>query len=284
MDKRTSPIKFKLGSERSAANVGEDPSSAARPAPVAQGVPLSQLIKRELVPAPEVVMFSDPQSIHAERFRRLKTTLVHQGDEVNVVVVSSGAPGEGKSTVSINLALAYAAEADERTLLVDADLRHPALSKYFKPKPQIGLSHVLSGQAGEDHAILRLGQPPLEFLPAGEMTKDPLNLLSTSAMKQLIKRLRERYDHIIIDAPPLVPFTDADEIGSHSDGLILVVRAGVTPVSVVEQTIASITSAPVIGMVLNDLRPGSLADWGKSRGGHYDKYYASYYEERRKGE
>jgi len=283
--KRRSPIKFRLGKEAASGNVGAVRSPVDRSSPIAQGVPLARLIKRELVPAPELVMLSQPRSIHAERFRRLKTTLAHlQEAELRVIVVSSGAPEEGKSTVSINLALACASDMDERTLLIDADLRRPALSRYVKPNPQIGLSHIVSGQADEEHAILRLEQTPLEFLPAGEIEKDPLNLFSSSAMKRLIEGFRERYDHVIIDTPPVVPFTDADAIGSYSDGVLLVVRAGVTTESVVQQAIDAITSAPVLGTVLNDLQSGSFADWGKTRGRYHDKYYAAYYGQDRKGE
>ena len=88
-----------------------------------EGVPLAKLVKREMVHKAELVMLSQPRSIFAERFRRLKTSIAHQfGDAARVIVVTSGAPGEGKSTIAVNLALAFAAEGGEKTLLVDAGI------------------------------------------------------------------------------------------------------------------------------------------------------------------
>lgn len=244
----------------------------------AEGVPLAMIIKREINVGPELVMLSEPRSVHAERFRRLKTTLVHRyGDEAQVIVVTSGIPGEGKSTVSMNLAVAFASDAGTRTLLIDGDMRRPTVGHKLNPEPKLGLSEVLSGQADLVHAVVHLSNCPLHVLPAGARPADPLQLLASLEAKNLLVALRERYDRIIVDTPPIIPFTDADALGATSDGILLVVQAGTTPKAAFAQGIAAVTSTRILGIVLNGAT-SSLADGA----GHYDSYHYDYYDDRRK--
>ena len=247
---------------------------------VAEGVPLAMIIKRELKVSPELVMLANPRSPQAERFRRLQTTLVHRhGPAAQVIVVTSGIPGEGKSTVSINLGLAFATDSGTRTLLIDADLRRPTIGARLAPEPQLGLSEVLLGQADPVHAVVHLSNTSLHVLPAGLKPGDPHQLLSSPEARTLVSKLREQYDRIIIDTPPVIPFTDADAIGALSDGIVLVVQAGTTPKSALAQEVGAITSARVLGVVLNGANR-SLAD----RKTNYDGYYQRYYEKQRKGD
>jgi len=243
----------------------------------AEGVPLAMIIKREIEIGPELVVLSDPRSVQAESFRRLKTKLVHRyGDEAQVIVVTSGIPGEGKSTVSLNLAVTFASDPGTRTLLIDGDLRRPTIGSRLKPEPQLGLSEVLSGQADLMHAVVHLGNCPLHVLPAGARPSDPHQLLASLEAKNLMVGLRERYDRIIVDTPPIIPFTDADALGAASDGILLVVQAGTTPKSAFAEEVASVTSTRILGTILN-AATSSLAD-GK---GHYGRYHDYYYEDRR---
>lgn len=252
--------------------------SATRSGRIAEGVPLSKLIKREIAEIPELVMLSQPRSLSAERFRRLKTTLVHQfGDELQVIVVTSGAPAEGKSTVALNLALAFGAEIDEKTLLIDADLRRPSIGGLLQPAPKLGLREVLSKLAPLEHAVLELKNSPLEILPAGAKTEDPLELLTGQEASTMISGLRERYRWIVLDSPPIVPFTDADALGALSDGILMIARARTTHESLYQQAISAVTSTRILGAVFND-SPRSLADAGK----YYDRYYSAYYDRDRK--
>ncbi len=248
------------------------------PEKIAVGVPLAMIIKRELKVRPELVMLGSPQSVYAERFRRLKTTLVHRyGTEAQMIVVTSGIPGEGKSTVSLNLALAFAADPGTRTLLIDGDLRRPTLAPQLHPKPRLGLSEVLMGQADYVHAVVHLSNAALHVLPAGAKPADPHPLLASVEAKNLLRTFREHYDRIIIDTPPVIPFTDADTLGAASDGILLVVQAGTTPKAAFAQELAAITSTRILGVVLNG-ESGSMAD-GKTR---YDGYYRQYYDRDRK--
>ena len=251
---------------------GDEPPEQPRQ-PVAIGVPLTKLIKRRLVVTPDIVMLHQPRSVGAERFRRLRTVLVNLPDPpAQVVVVSGAAPGDGKTTVAINLALAFASDKKERVLLLDADLRRPSISSKLEPRPQLGLAEVLSGDAPLDHAVMRLQNSQLEILPATVGLEDPLDLLASAGTGDLIQTLRGRYSRIVIDTPPAVAFTDADALGAFADGVLLVARAGLTPSARYQQAVESLSSARLLGAVLNDSR-FSLADWHRYGGDDYATYY-----------
>ncbi|MCP3981349.1 MAG: CpsD/CapB family tyrosine-protein kinase [bacterium] len=234
-----------------------------------------KLIKRKLAVTPDVAMLSHPRSIAAERFRRLKTLLSHDDEDgrVQVIVVSSAAPSEGKSLVSLNLALAFAADQQGHVLLLDADLRRPTIEKRLTPEPRLGLSEILTGQVELDHAVIELDNSPLHVLPAGPAPADPVELLNSDYARVLVSTLRKRYQHIIIDTPPIVPFADADVVGSMSDGVLIVARAGSTRRALLHQALEAVTSTRVLGTVLNDVTK-NLADRGNY---YYDKKYYEHY-------
>lgn len=252
----------------------KDKPAVAVPQKIAAGIPLGKLIPRELLITPEVVMVSAPRSAAAERFRRLKTLLIHDPQsEPQVIVVTSALPGEGKSLVSLNLALAFAADLDGEVLLVDADIRRPGINRWLTPAPKIGLKEVLSGEAELEHGLLEIKAQHIVLLPAGEPPPDPVPLLSGARARGLIDDMRKRFKRIIIDTPPIVPFTDADIVASMSDGVVLIARSKATPKPLLEQAIKSVTSSRILGLVLNDAT-NTLVD----RYRHYDDYYSKYYQ------
>jgi receptor protein-tyrosine kinase len=260
------PQKNRPGHRRQTKSVAGEPLSV--------GVPLARLIKRRLIESPEIVMLSQKRSVCAERFRRLRTLLVNQDDSpAQVIVVTSGMPEEGKSTVAINLALAFAAEKGERTLLIDCDLRRPAVGRWLRPEPRLGLAEVLTGQITIEHAILGLENSLLEVLPAGGPVDNPTELLSSEATGDVIEDLRKRFGRVIIDTPPIVPFTDADTVGSHTDGVVVVARANRTPRSLLREALSAITSTLVLGTVFNDVTY-TIADSNRYYGNYYDRYYS----------
>ena len=245
--------------------------------PVAVGVPLPKMIKRRLKPCPELTVLHEARSVAAERFRQLRTVIARQSTGAQqVIVVTSGIPGDGKSTVAVNLALACASERDKPTLLLDADLRRSSINDMIEPAPQLGLGDIIDGNVDEDHVILALENSPLSVLPAGESVPNPAESLSSERFKGLITRLRDKYDQIIIDTPPIVPFTDADLVGGMSDGVLFVVRAGVTPVAVYKKGIAAVRSSKLLGTVFNGA-VRNLAEWNQ----YYDRYYTKYYDKER---
>ncbi len=245
-----------------------------------EGVPLVKLIKRKMTAEAELVMLSKAPSVAAEKIRRLKTILANAKDGgPQVLVVTSAGPGDGKTLIAVNLALAFAAEAGEDVLLVDADLRRPSINRWILPPPSLGLSELLSDQTELEHTILELENSRLRILPAGAPPRDPIELLGSSRARDLISALRTRFRRIIIDTPPSVPFADADAIGTFCDGILLVARAGFTRRASYLQVVESLTSAPLLGTVLNDLTY-SLADHDSYLG--YEKGYHEYYEKARR--
>jgi len=259
------------------ADSNRDRSATASREALGEAMPLTQISKSKLATSPDLVMLSQPRSVHAERFRRLTTTLVHRhGSSAQVIGITSGLPGEGKSTIATNLALAFAAASNEKTLLVDADLRRPRIASLLQIEPALGLSALLTGRIDVEQAILRVEDSPLDVLPGGARVESPLELLTSRVAKNLMSDLRRTYSRILIDTPPIVLFSDADAVGALSDGLILVVRGGSTPKSAYAEGLAAITSARVLGVVLN-CAAASLAD----RGAYHDSYYYhEYYNER----
>jgi capsular exopolysaccharide synthesis family protein len=242
------------------------------------GVPLARVVPRKLVDSPGILFRGPASSPAAERFRRLKAILTQDpADSPQVIVVTSAIPGDGKSFVAMNLALAFAADADTRTLIIDADLRRPALDRYITPAPTLGLSDLLEDRVSLQHTVLFLKDSALQILPAGRRAAEPVELLSSAACAELFTLLRTRYDRIIIDTPPALPFTDADVIGRNADGALFVVRQGSTPKAHYRRVVSMLGSLRVLGSVLND-STYSLAD----RGHYYDKYYDHYYRRDRK--
>jgi capsular exopolysaccharide synthesis family protein len=274
-----SPTKRNLGfNERRFAKPrpADTPGSVKREEPVTLGVPLVKLIKRRLVPSPEIVLLSDPRSLASEKFRRLRTVLANQLETPQVIMVSSACPGEGKTTVALNLALAFAWDRSEKTLLIDADLRRPSIGTKLHPEPQLGFAEVLRGEAELDHVILQLENTGLDILPDVTRSPEPMELLCSNRARDLIPELKKQYQRIIIDTPPLLAFTDADIIGRFTDGAIFVVRSGATSVSECQQASQSLTSTKILGIVLNDATY-SLADRER-----YAYAYAKYYDDKQK--
>jgi len=236
------------------------------------GVPLARVIPRMLDERVEAVMLTAPKSIAAERFRRLASMFSSQSDGPQVLVITSAIPNEGKTTLAMNLAMAWAIEPSHETLIIDADLRRPTVHTWLKQPPGLGLSEVLQGSVGLEHAIHDLKNSPLKVLPAGGECSDPIELLASEDMRQMLEQLRKRFRHIIIDTPPIVPFTDADAVSKFADGVLLATRVGVTPRSAYQRSVALVQSAPILGVVLNEVGR-NFADGGSDESGYYTEYY-----------
>jgi receptor protein-tyrosine kinase/non-specific protein-tyrosine kinase len=221
----------------------------------------------------ELVVIAQPRSFAAESFRRLHALLTSENYQgARAIVTTSATPSEGKSLIAMNLALTIAAGKDDSVLLLDADLRRPSIETYLKPQPSLGLSDILSGRTTLEHVVIDIEDSMLSILPAGKVPHDPVELLSSERMRNLMMALRKLYKWIIIDTPPIVPFTDADAVGRLSDGFLMVARAGHTPIAAFKKAIALASAAPILGSVLNDAHE-NFADHNYK----YDRYYNSYY-------
>jgi succinoglycan biosynthesis transport protein ExoP len=227
---------------------------AGRPFP---GLPLDATVPRAFLDDPHVVMMDRPGSPLAERYRRLRLRVEQGSPEFpfrpQVTVITSAVPGEGKTTTAMNLALSYAEDRKCRSLLIDADLRRPSVCGYISPRPALGLSEVLEAAVPLDHALVEMSDSRLWVLPAGAPCVRPLDLLQKKDLRKVIVELRLRFDRVVIDSPPTVPFTDAAVLAAHADGALLVVRAGATSAPLIRRAKDSLTGTNLLGVVLNDV-------------------------------
>jgi capsular exopolysaccharide synthesis family protein len=196
-----------------------------------------------------------PNSPAAESFRALRTSIVlsNFGSATRVILVTSALPQEGKTTVSANSALVMA-QRGERVLLVDADLRGPGVQKIFGINSKGGLSTLLRGTDKFEDVIVSIPQfPNLTILPAGTASPHAADLLGSDAINQWVAFWRNSFDHVIIDTPPCLSFTDAVVLSRGVDGVILVARWGQTGRAVLRRACDVLTqvNANLMGIVLN---------------------------------
>jgi len=165
----------------------------------------------------------------AEAFRVLRTNLqfINVDNTSKVIVVTSSVADEGKTTTAANLAITLA-QADQRVLLVEADLRRPKFAEHLGLEGGVGLTTALVGRISVEDAIQDYALPNLSVLASGTIPPNPSELLQSKAMSDVVSRLRRKYDVILIDAPPLLPVTDAALLTSMADGALVIVRSGKT--------------------------------------------------------
>jgi capsular exopolysaccharide synthesis family protein len=210
--------------------------------------------------------------VRAESFRKIRTGLQFASvdEPIQVLAVSSSLPGEGKTSTAMNLAV-VTAEAGKRVLIIDCDMRRPRIAQYTGLTGAVGLTDVLAGRAEFRHVVQSWGEHGLDVLVCGFLPPNPSELLSSRAMAELVAGLREHYDLIVLDTPPLVPVTDAAVTASFSDGMVLVVRQRKTSRANVKSAIRSLqaVNARILGTVLTMVR-GHGTDDG------YTTYATSY--------
>jgi capsular exopolysaccharide synthesis family protein len=204
--------------------------------------------------SPLFVVATDPGSLAAEQYRLLRTRL--EGREnvgrTQFLLVTSPRVAEGKTTTSTNLALTMAQEFQYKVLLVEADLRRPSLASLFGLPPTVGLADVLLGTATLEEAVVEIPGHQLWLLPAGSGAARSTELLASTAMHRTIEALRTRFDRIVVDAPPIT-LSDTHVLARLADGVLIVVRSGVTPRPAIERALSGLDRRKVIGMVLNEV-------------------------------
>jgi receptor protein-tyrosine kinase len=185
------------------------------------------------------------------------------------LVVSSASPGEGKSFTACNLAMSQAQLAGKRILLADFDFRRPSIDRIFGLKGKPGLTDYLLGKVGAGQIIHRLEGTNLFIIPAGESVANPLELLNLTECNTLLQALRDHFDWVIIDSPPLLFAADGNLLATMADGTILVVRIGTTTYDSVTRAIQSLCENNVLGVVVNGAHHSELY----SRYSYYHDYY-----------
>lgn len=212
-----------------------------------------------------------------EAFRNLKAALsvsVPKRDGGVVIMATSAYPQDGKTTVTVNLALMFAI-SNAKVIIVDADIRKGRVAKYFQEKNVPGLSDYLSGQNTLDEVIRETSADKnLSYISCGTHSPKPYELLESETMKNLIEELRTRYDYVIIDTPPVLLLSDALAIAPVIDGTVLVCRHQVSYISDIARALntLSFAKANVLGVVVNDFKLPPT----KSRGNYDSYYYYSY--------
>ena len=205
-------------------------------------------------PATPLITGLDSHAPRLEAFRVLRTNLqfVDVDNASKVFAVSSSVPGEGKTTTATNLALTLA-QAGERVLMLDGDLRRPQVASTFELESVVGLTTVLIGSIGLDDAIQEGPLKNLWVLTSGAIPPNPSELLQSQAMHDLLQRAKKEFDVIVIDTPPLLPVTDAALLAAQADGALVVIRHGKTTRDQLQHSMERLESvgAKPLGIVLN---------------------------------
>ncbi|WP_321371007.1 XrtA-associated tyrosine autokinase [uncultured Desulfuromusa sp.] len=213
----------------------------------------------------------DEETAVVEEYNKLRSTIISltEGDTfLNTIMVTSTVSEEGKSMTALNLAISLAKEHDHTVLLVDTDLRRPSVHKYLDLKPDFGLVHCLRDNLPIEKALIKTGVGKLVVLPAGDAVKDPVDMLSSNRMKEIVRELKLRYPerYVIFDTPPALPFADAGVLAGIVDATLFVVREGKAKVEDIVKTLDDFKEQRLLGVVYNDAHT-----FLKSHG--YDYYY-----------
>jgi exopolysaccharide transport family protein len=224
---------------------------------------------------PELVTLHSPKSTASEAYRGIRTSILFSSAEKQpqVLLVSSAAPQEGKTSTALNLAITMA-QTGGKVVIIDCDMRKPSVHKVFGIPRDKGISSILVGNCEVKDALLNTPVPFLDMIPCGPIPPNPSEILGSPRMAKLLELLRKSYTRVIIDTPPLTAVTDALVIGRLVDGAVVVVRAGATPREIVRNGLTQLkaVSSPILGVVLNGV------DMDRD-GYYYYQYYYYYYGE-----
>ncbi len=228
--------------------------------------------------AAHLVTHFDPKSAVAEAYKTLRTNLIFSAAARNagstVMLVTSSAPKEGKSTTASNLAVTLA-QGGYRTALIDTDLRRPVVHSVFGLSKDPGVTNYLIGRSALDDIMRPSGIDNLTLITCGTIPPNPAELLGSPAMRRLIEELRGRFDYVLFDSPPVIAVTDAAILSTQVDGVVLVVSSGSTRLDMLTKSRETLrrVNAPLLGTVLNNL--DVLNAYGSYY--RYYQYYTYYY-------
>jgi capsular exopolysaccharide synthesis family protein len=225
----------------------------------------------ELQPGAGIVVHSEPRSVFADRFRFLRTHLRHlwNADKLKSLLITSPRPHDGKSAIALSLAIMLAEGGKRTVLLIEGDLHYPTLTHRLGLDQQLvtGLADCLERKIDVFSAIRRIKPLEIYLLPAGKTLAHPTELLQSDALSGIMQSLREQFDWVVVDSPPVMPLSDALLLRQRTDATLLVIRAGCTPRDAVDEAVALVGKKNILGMLLNGVEGLEQA---------YSKYYGSY--------
>lgn len=202
-----------------------------------------------------LISMTSPKSPIAEQFRTVRTNIQFSSvdEEVRFLTVTSSSPAEGKSTITANLAVVFAQQG-KRVLIIDADLRKPTVHYTFRIGNHAGLTNVLTKQKTLQETVYVTEQENLWVLPSGPIPPNPSELLGSKGMMALLEQVKEDYDMIIFDTPPVLAVTDSQVLANVTDGVVLVVSSGRTETEDAKKAKELLESAQakILGVVLNN--------------------------------
>jgi non-specific protein-tyrosine kinase len=240
------------------------------------GLPVLGVIARTKVDGDLPVSISAPRSPVSEAFRSLRTNIQFASVDtpIHTLMITSASPGDGKSTVSTNLA-AVMAQGENTVAIIDADLRRPRLHKIMRVSNRRGVSDLfIQPQVYLDGSLQATEAPNLVVLTSGSLPPNPSELLASEKMSEVIRQVRQRAEMVILDTPPVLAVTDAVVLSPRVDGVLIVARPGATKLAVLRQTVEQLhrVGAKILGVVLNDV------DLKRTRYYYnYKGYYFTYY-------
>jgi len=217
------------------------------------------------------------ESPHAEAYRVLRTNLLfsRKDDKLNTICVVSAGAGEGKTTTAFNLATVFA-QGGQRVLLCDSDLRRPCLHKFLRVSNNTGLTSYLLKQNTLEQTIQTTSLPTLDFMPSGKLPSSSLGILSSSQMKDLIAELKQRYDFVFFDSPPLMGVSDASILASEVDLTLQVIqyRRYPQPMNIRAKQLIEKVGGNLVGIVLNNINMSQDESYYYYSGYYHDYYYS----------
>ncbi|HZL80032.1 MAG TPA: polysaccharide biosynthesis tyrosine autokinase [Candidatus Limnocylindrales bacterium] len=217
------------------------------------------------------------ESKHAEAYRVLRTNLLfsRKGENLNTIVIVSAGAGEGKSTTTINLSTVFA-QAGNRVLIVDSDLRRPTLHKLFKVANNLGLTNYLLKQNTVVEVVQTTSVPNLDFMASGKLPSSSMGILGSAQMKELIAELKQRYDFIFFDSPPILGVSDASILASEVDLVMQVIqyRRYPQPMTIRAKQMIEKVGGNFVGMVLNNINMSQDEGYYYYSGYYHDYYYS----------
>lgn len=229
----------------------------------------------------DLIAYSEPKSSAAEAYRTLRTNLQFSmlDKDSNIIAVTSCEPGEGKSTIICNLAISLA-QSGKKVLLVDCDLRKPIVHKKFGISNASGLTSLLLKESTIEEAIYKVDIPNLGLIPSGPVPPNPSEILGSKKMSKVLDELRNYFDIILLDSPPVLVVSDLHVLASSIDGILLVATYGVTEKNAILRAKESIikVGGKVLGVVENKI-PQDAKGYGGYGYGQYKGYYSSATEE-----